>query len=222
MAQTPTETTDGHTEHTGHGAHHVFSARTLKVTFGILVSLTLLTVLLALVERGFGDFFGLRVAFPHIEFGALSVPIALTIASVKSYFVVANFMGLKHDNPTYRLVFLGTLVFLVIFFSFTLLDFRFRNTFEELSAVPVDIEAQQVLAATAIQDSIQAEYDAVPLVNRADSLLFNGPETDDASTAMGAPQPAQGTNSIDATQALSGSPGTGPVGPGAPAATPGN
>ena len=210
MAQTSAETTDGHTEHTGHGAHHVFAASTLRTTFVILVCLTLLTVILALVERGYGVWFGTRFGMPHIEFGWLSVPLALSIAGVKSYFVVANFMGLKHDNPTYRLVFLGTLVFLVIFFSFTLLDFRFRNTFEELSAVPVDIEAQQVLAATAVQDSIQARYDAAALVAKPDSLLFG--RTDDASTAMGAPQPAQGANSIDATQALSGAPAGGPVG----------
>ncbi len=200
---------DGHTEHTGHGAHHVFSDRMLKVTFAILCSLTLLTVVLALMERGYGDFFGTRFPMPKVEFGWLSVPLALAIASVKAYFVVSNFMGLKHDSPTYRLVFLGTLVFLLIFFSFTFLDFRFRNTFEELAAVPVDIEEAEVLAAAAQQDSIQAAYDAAPLVERPDSLLFGG--TDGASTALGAPQPAVGANSADGTQALSGAPAAGPT-----------
>ena len=206
MASTTAEATDGHTEHTGHGAHHVFSDKTLKTTFAILVFLTTLTVVLALIERGYGVWFGTRFAMPHFEFGWLSVPIALSIAGVKSYFVVANFMGLKHDNPTYRLIFLGTLVFLLIFFSFTFLDFRFRDTFEALSAVPADIEAQEVLTAKAQQDSIQAAYDAAPLVERADTLLFSRP--DDASTAMGAPQP--GANQIDGTQALSGAPSAGP------------
>ena len=200
---------DGHTEHTGHGAHHVFSDKMLKVTFAILCTLTVLTVVLALMERGYGDFFGTRFPMPHVEFGWLSVPLALAIASVKAYFVVSNFMGLKHDSPTYRLVFLGTLVFLLIFFSFTFLDFRFRNTFEELSAVPVDIEEARVLAAAAQQDSIQAAYDAVALVERPDSLLFGG--TDDASTGLGTPQPAVGANSSDGTQALSGAPASGPA-----------
>lgn len=202
MASSSAETADGHTEHTGHGAHHVFSDKTLKTTFIILVCLTLLTVILALVERGYGVWFGTRFPMPHIEFGWLSVPIALGIASVKSYFVVANFMGLRHDNPTYRLIFLGTLVFLVIFFSFTFLDFRFRNTFEALSAVPADIEAQQVLQAKAQQDSIQAAYDASPFVEKPDTLLFGRP--DDASTSMGAPRPD--ANQIDGTEALSGAP----------------
>lgn len=206
---------DGHGENTGHGTHHVFSDRMLKVTFAILCSLTLLTVVLALMERGYGDFFGIRFSMPKLEFGALSVPIALTIASIKSYFVAANFMGLKHDSPTYRLVFLGTLVFLLIFFSFTFLDFRFRNTFEELAAVPVDLEAAEVLAATAEQDSIQAAFDAAPLVERPDSLLFGG--TDNATTGMGTPQPAVGANSIDATQGLSGAPASGPPAEGSPA-----
>lgn len=200
MAQITAEQADGHDENTGHGTHHVFSDAMLKTTFAILVSLTCLTVVLALMERGYGIFFGYRFPMPHIEFGALSVPIALGIASVKAYFVVANFMGLKHDNPTYRLIFLGTLVFLVIFFSFTFLDFRFRNTFEELSAVPVDIEQQQVLAAKAQQDSIQAAYDAAPFVERPDTLLFG------RTPGAGAPVPASPTGTVDGTQALSGAP----------------
>lgn len=199
---------DGHTEHTGHGAHHVFSDRTLKTTFAILCGLTLLTVALALIERGYGDFFGVRFEVPHVAFGWLSVPIALAIATVKSYFVVANFMGLKHDSPTYRLVFLGTLVFLLIFFSFTFLDFQFRDTFEELSAVPVDIEEAEVLAAAEEQEALQSRYDAAPLVDRPDSLLFG--TTDAATSALGAPRPAEGMSSVDGTQALSGSPAAGP------------
>ena len=211
MAQITAEQADGHDENTGHGTHHVFSDTMLKTTFAILVSLTILTVVLALMERGYGIFFGYRFPMPHVEFGALSVPLALAIASVKAYFVVGNFMGLKHDSPTYRLIFLGTLVFLLIFFSFTFLDFRFRNTFEELSAVPVDIEAEEVLAAQETQENIQAAFDAAPLVERADSLLFEG--VDDASSPLGAPQPAAGTNTIDATQGLTGSPGGGPGSP---------
>ncbi len=209
MAQITAEQADGHDENTGHGTHHVFSDTMLKTTFAILVSLTILTVVLALMERGYGDFFGLRFPMPHVNFGALSVPIALTIASIKSFFVVSNFMGLKHDSPTYRLIFLGTLVFLLIFFSFTFLDFRFRNTFEELSAVPVDIEQQEVLVAKAQQDSIQAAYDAAPLVGQADSLLFGRAPED--GTPAPAPVPVSPTGTVDGTEALSGSPAAGPA-----------
>ncbi len=209
MAQTSADHADGHAESTGHGTHHVFSDTMLKTTFAILCTLTLLTVVLALMERGYGDFFGTRFAMPHVEFGALSVPLALTIASIKAYFVAANFMGLKHDSPTYRLVFLGTLVFLLIFFSFTFLDFRFRNTFEELSAVPVDIEQQEVLAAKAEQDSIQTAYEAAPLVGLPDSLLFG--RTPTAGTPAPAPVPMSPTGTVDGTQALSGSPAAGPT-----------
>lgn len=209
MAQTTAKQADGHTESTGHGTHHVFSDTMLKTTFAVLVTLTLLTVALALMERGYGIFFGTRFPMPHIEFGALSVPLALTIAGVKSFFVVSNFMGLKHDSPTYRLVFLGTLVFLLIFFSFTFLDFRFRNTFEELSAVPVDIAQQEVLVAKAEQDSIQAAYEAAPLVGLPDSLLFGSGSA--AGTPAPAPVPLAPTGTVDGTQALSGSPAAGPT-----------
>jgi cytochrome c oxidase subunit 4 len=201
---------DGHSENTGHGTHHVFSDKMLKTTFAILCGLTLLTVVLALMERGYGDFFGTRFPMPKVEFGALSVPIALGIASIKAYFVAANFMGLRHDSPTYRLVFIGTLIFLLIFFSFTFLDFRFRDTFEAMSAIPVDIEQQQVLAAQAEQDSIQAAYDAAPLVDRPDSLLFGRI----SSAPQGTPAPAGPDTAIpgtvDGTDALGGSPATGP------------
>ena len=209
MAQITAEQADGHDENTGHGTHHVFSATMLKTTFAILVGLTFLTVVLALVERGYGVFFGYRFPMPHIEFGWLSVPIALAIASVKAYFVVSNFMGLKHDSPTYRLIFLGTLVFLVIFFSFTFLDFRFRNTFEELSAVNVDLEQQEVLAAKAEQDSIQAAYDAAPFVGQPDSLLFG--RTPGTGAPADAPLPTAPTGTVDGTQALDGAPAAGPA-----------
>ena len=207
MAQITAEQADGHDENTGHGTHHVFSETMLKTTFAILVGLTILTVVLALMERGYGVFFGYRFPMPHIEFGWLSVPLALAIASVKAYFVVSNFMGLRHDSPTYRLVFLGTLVFLVIFFSFTFLDFRFRDTFEGLSAVNVDTEQQEVLVAKAEQDSIQAAYDAAPFVGRPDTLLFG--RTPSTGAPADAPLPAARTGTVDGTQALDSAPAAG-------------
>ena len=43
------------------GDHHVIDAGMLKQTFAILVGLTILTVVLAIFERGFGDFFGFAI-----------------------------------------------------------------------------------------------------------------------------------------------------------------
>ena len=163
-------------DHTGHGGHHVFSAKMLKTTFVILVGLTFLTVILAGFERGFLDLFGWNLALPEIPFGALSVPIALGIAGTKAYFVASNFMGLKHETGSNLLVFAGTLVFLVIFFGFTWLDFAFRGSFEELSAVPTDVLEEEAAEAAAIQAEIDAR-EAVPLVVEPDPVLFNDPGT---------------------------------------------
>lgn len=165
--------TEGHDEHTGHGSHHVFDAATLKKTFGILVGLTLLTVVLALWERGFADVFGLYLEYPALPVGFLSVPLALGIASVKVYWVASRFMGLKYEKAkTNTLVFLGSVSFLFVFFGFTWLDFAFRDSFEELSAVPTDVLEEEALAADEAATEIADEYQAAPLVVQPDPDLF--------------------------------------------------
>lgn len=184
---------DGHTEHTGHGGHHVFDGRTLKVTFGILVGLTTLTVVLAFFERGAIDFFGLNIPVPEIPFGALSVPVALGIASAKAYFVAANFMGLKHDGGTGMIAFLGSIVFVCIFLGITYLDFGFRDTFDSLSAVTADVQEVGALEAAAETEAIQEAFDAVPLVNpNPDPALFG---------TTPAPAAGDGTPAIDGEEA---------------------
>jgi cytochrome c oxidase subunit IV len=164
--------TEGHAD--GHH-HHVFEAGMLKKTFGILVGLTLLTVILALWERGFANVFGLEFEYPALPLGWLSVPVALGIAGTKVYWVASRFMGLKDEGGTNVLVFVGSTVFLIIFFGFTFLDFAFRDTFEELSAVPTDVLEEEVLEAQAIETEIADDFEAVPLVlDTPDPDLFEG------------------------------------------------
>ncbi|MEM1054095.1 MAG: cytochrome C oxidase subunit IV family protein [Bacteroidota bacterium] len=172
----------GHDEHAGHGGHHVIAKRDLTRTISILVFLTALTVVLGLLERYFAVNHEIEI------FGPFSVPIALLIASVKAYFVAAYFMGLKHDGGTNLLAFAGSVVFLVIFLSFTYLDTGFRDTFEERSAVPVDELQRQDLEAAAETERLQPSFDAVPLVNDPDTGLFPAASTaedamDDAASA---------------------------------------
>ncbi len=169
------QTAEGHTEHTGHGGHHVFDAATLKKTFAILVGLTILTVVLALWERGFANVFGLEFTFPALPVGPLSVPIALGIAGTKVYWVASRFMGLKYEGGTNTLVFLGSTAFLLVFFGFTYLDFAFRDTFEELSAVPTDVLEEEAIQAQEIETEFADEFQAAPLVNQPDPDLFGTP-----------------------------------------------
>ena len=211
MAQTThpdgEQTAEGHFEHTGHGGHHVFDGRTLKMTFGILVGLTILTVVLAFFERGRFDLFGVAFDVPEIPFGPLSVPVALGIASVKTYFVAANFMGLKHDRGTPLLIFLGSILFVCIFLGITYLDFGFRDTFDELSAISGDALEQQSLEAAAETAAIQEAFDAVPLVEQPDPLLFGGDAADPGPTDAAVQVPV---DAPDGTPAIDGS-GTEPA-----------
>ena len=152
-----------HEEHTGHGGHHVLSQAALLRTFGVLIFLTVLTVVLALMERA-----------DVLPLGSLSVPVALAIAGAKAYFVAAFFMGLKYDGGTNLLSFVGAIVFLIIFLAFTYLDTGFRDTFEEQSAVPVDIlevEEAELLERSA---NFQEQYDEAQegLLLAPDTLLF--------------------------------------------------
>ena len=188
--------TEGHEEHTGHGGHHVFDAATLKKTFGILVGLTLLTVVLALWERGYANVFGLELTYPALPVGFLSVPLALGIAGTKVYWVASRFMGLKYEHSgTNTLVFLGSTAFLLVFFGFTFLDFAFRDTFEELSAVPTDVLEEEVVRAQEAEAEIADEFQAAPLVRQPDPDLFGTPAT---AAPAAVETDAAGSQAIDA------------------------
>ena len=154
-----------HDAHNGHGTHHVLERPMLIRTFAALVGLTILTVGLALLERA-----------DILPLGGLSVPVALAIAGVKATFVAANFMGLKsdfrHGGGSNVLAFIGSVVFLVIFLSFTYLDTGFRDTFQEVSATPIDIQEDEALVLEARQAELDARTQAPPLVAPADTLLF--------------------------------------------------
>jgi caa(3)-type oxidase subunit IV len=195
MAHAPT---DGHDEHTGHGAHHVFDAATLKKTFGILVGLTLLTVVLALWERGHANVFGLVFDFGQLPVGALSVPIALAIAGTKAYWVASRFMGLKYEKSSNALVFLGSTAFLVVFFTFTYLDFAFRDTFDEISAVTRDDVQAEALAAQAREEAIDARFTAPAFVEDNGADLLG--ERPGATPAPAAPAPADSAAATDGNQ----------------------
>ena len=170
-----------HGQHYAGEKHHVFGADMLKKTFLILVGLTFLTVILALWERGFVNFFGLEWEFPALPLGWLSVPVALAIAGTKAYWVASRFMGLKAERGTNMLVFIGSIIFLVIFFGFTYIDYAFRDTFYDLSAIPTDVLEEEELRAREEAGQFQEAYDAAPLVGQPDPELF-GPAASAART----------------------------------------
>ena len=154
-----------HEEHTGHGGHHVLSRDTLIRTFVALVLLTIVTVVLGLLERD-GTLHFLE---------PVSVPLALAIAGTKAALVAAFFMGLKYDKGTNLLAFVGSIVFLIIFVSFTYLDTGFRDTFtEEGTALPIDVMERQARADSLRNAEVQERFEAQPLVLAPDSSVFGG------------------------------------------------
>jgi cytochrome c oxidase subunit 4 len=85
---------------------HVTPVRLLVGVFAALMVLTAITVGATLVDLG-----------PR-----MNLVIAMLIATVKAGLVVTYFMHLRWDRPFNTLVFLGSLLFVSLFISMTLLD----------------------------------------------------------------------------------------------------
>jgi cytochrome c oxidase subunit 4 len=109
LADSSVATLNGHVpadpHDTSHDAPHVVSAGVLLAVFAALMVLTFLTV-----------------AATWVNLGALNLPIAMGIATVKASLVALYFMHLRYDKPFHGVLLLGALVFVTIFISITLMD----------------------------------------------------------------------------------------------------
>ena len=86
---------------------HVVPMRVLTAVFVALVLLTALTV-----------------AASEIDLGKLNLYAAMAIAGTKATLVVLYFMHLRYDRPFHLVVFLGCLLFVVLFIGLTLTDIQ--------------------------------------------------------------------------------------------------
>ncbi len=161
MAEQLHHTTDADPAAHGDHGHHILSAKLLLTVFGALVSLTILTVALGLMEQN-----------DVIHLGAFSVPVALAIAGVKATLVAMFFMALKYDNRVNVLAFSLSIVFLAIFFIFTFLDTGFRDTFDDWSATPIDARELETLDLEQQNEALQPAFEAQPLVLPGDTALL--------------------------------------------------
>ena len=64
----------------------------------------------------------LTTAVAHVDLGAFSVVVALTIAVVKMLLVALFFMHVRHSNQLTKLVVLGGLLWLALLIMLTLAD----------------------------------------------------------------------------------------------------
>ena len=97
--------------------HELVHIVPMNLLVGVFLALSFLTVL--------------TVAAIKIDVGDLNIVIALVIATVKAALVVMYFMHLRWDGGFNRLLFLGTIVFLLLFLGFALMDtFEYHDTIE--------------------------------------------------------------------------------------------
>lgn len=128
--------------------HHVSPVWEFTAVFVVLLFFTILTYLVS--------FAGL---------GPWSLPVAMLIAIMKGTLVVLYFMHLKYEDRFYGFVFSVTILFVAIFFSFTLFD---MNTGGELNPEGA-IEYKK-----AIEDSAEAAENAAAIKTPEDPGVAGG------------------------------------------------
>lgn len=69
---------------------------------------------------------GLTYAVSYLNLGPASLPVAMLVALFKATLVCTFFMHMKYDEKYHVFVFLSTLLFVGIFFTFTLFDMASR------------------------------------------------------------------------------------------------
>ena len=112
MSDTSHSADHGHGHHADDGAvhAHVSSVPFYVGIFGTLVALTVLTV-----------------AVSYVHLGALNLAVAIVIASIKASLVVMFFMHLRYDNKFHALIFVCSLMFIGVFFAYTINDTGHRG-----------------------------------------------------------------------------------------------
>jgi caa(3)-type oxidase subunit IV len=96
-------------------AHHEEEHHVLPLThyFGVYAGLLVLTVVTVLVSLA--------------DLGPLALPVAMFVAVIKAGCVAAIFMHLAYDNKFLLMIFIGSLLFLFLFFVFTMFDLGTRG-----------------------------------------------------------------------------------------------
>ena len=92
-----------------HANHHIVPYKVYFLILGILVILT-----------------GISVAVTQIDLGALTIGIALLLATIKSSLVLIYFMHLKFENSFFTFMVIGVILLLGLVIFVTFLDYLYR------------------------------------------------------------------------------------------------
>lgn len=124
-----------HTDHADGGVHvHVHSWKLYAGILGALLFLTVITVAAAYVDIDGFIAFGGEVQ----GVGAWNLTVAVLIATSKAALVVMFFMHLKDDSRFNALILVGSLLFIGIFFAYTMNDTTIRGTMDRYNGVVID------------------------------------------------------------------------------------
>ncbi len=74
---------------------------------------------------------GLTYAVSFADLGSAGLPVAMVVAFAKAALVCMFFMHLRYDDRYHVFVFLSTLIFVAIFFTFTIFDLQSRDRLNE-------------------------------------------------------------------------------------------
>ncbi len=77
---------------------------------------------------------GLTYAVSYANLGPASLPVAMIVAAMKASLVCAFFMHLKYDDRYHVFIFVSSLLFVGIFFLFTIFDLSARDRLHEVQA----------------------------------------------------------------------------------------
>ncbi|MBT6121321.1 hypothetical protein HOH45_07650 [bacterium] len=104
--------------------HHVVPIKTYVKTLLTLIFLTFVTVKIA-----------------EFDFGDLNVAVALFVAMIKASVVALFFMGLKWDKGFNAVILITSVIFMSIFFLFTLGDIETRAQTDKVEAMRFGINS---------------------------------------------------------------------------------
>ena len=117
--------------------HHIIPIQTYLKVFGALMFLTVFTV-----------------AVTYIDLGSFNIVLAMFIAIIKSTLVLLFFMHLYYDNKTNLMFFLASILFMIIFITFTYFDIGQRDgiyDIEDINPVIIDSSYQDLNNQTEIK-----------------------------------------------------------------------
>lgn len=115
----------------GQSHHHVSPVSAYLAVWGALMVGTVITV-----------------AAAFVDLGPVNTPLALLIATVKASLVGLFFMHLYHDEKFNLVIFVSSFLFVLIFFSFTLVDTTLRGKVNpiETHAIQAELPRASTLA----------------------------------------------------------------------------